>query len=67
MLKLPSGASIKVAKSGFLQTPTGRYVRDTVQNRLKYYPAAEYAEGTVGPAISQQQLAAATAAYAAAQ
>jgi len=53
-VKLPSGATIKVAKVGYLQTPMGRYVKDTVANRVKYFPELEYADNATnvprGPA-----------------
>lgn len=45
LVKLPSGLKIQVAKAGWLQTPQGRYVRDTVANRAKHYPELSYAPG----------------------
>lgn len=44
------GMYMKVAKKGFLQTPAGRYVKATIANLQRYYPALEPGvEGPVGP------------------
>lgn len=45
LIKLPSGMFYKMAKKGWIGTPSGRYVRDTSENRAKYQSELEYEPG----------------------
>lgn len=44
-----AGLYAKIPKKGYLVTPLGRYVRDTVENRAKYTDYAPGATNVAGP------------------
>lgn len=57
MVRLPSGMKIQVAKKGFLQTPSGRYVQDTYANRMRYFPETMYEAGATDVPFDARRMA----------